>query len=95
MLELGGQDDKARSVFVATLRPELIPRADAMNLYMVQEFLVVLLLLATSTATILGFAVALVLFLEGIRRAVPWAKTSFVRRPDLNPKDQWIRRTES
>jgi|HubBroStandDraft_6_1064221.scaffolds.fasta_scaffold00297_15 hypothetical protein len=95
MLGLGDQDDKARSVFVAFCCPELIPRADAVNIYMVQEFLAVLLLLATSTATILGFAVALVLFQERIRRAVPWAKTSVVRRPNFSPKDQWVRRTES
>ncbi len=95
MLGLGDQDDKTRSAFVATCCPELIPRANAVNLYSVQEFLAVLLLLATSTATILGFAVALVLFQEGIRRAVPWAKTSVVRRPDLSPKDQGGRRTES
>lgn len=82
-------------MLVAACRPELVPRADAMNLYMVQEFLAVLLLLAASTATILGFAVALVLFQEGIRRVVPRAKTSVVRRPDLSPKDQWVRRTES
>ncbi len=94
MLGLGDQDDKARFVFVATCRREPIPRADLMNLYMVQEFLVVLLLLATSTATIFGLAVALVLFLEGIRRAVPLAKTAVVRRPDLSPKDQRVRRIE-
>jgi hypothetical protein len=95
MLGLGDQDDKTRSVFVATCCPQLIPRADVVNLYMVQEFIAVLLLLAVSTATILGFACALVLFQEGIRRAVRWAKTSLVRRPDLSPKDQWVRRTES
>jgi len=94
MLGLGDQDDKTRSAFVATCRPGLIPRADAMNLYMVQEFLVVLLLLAASTATILGFVVALVLFQEGIRLAVRRAKTSVVRPPDLSPNDQWVRRTE-
>jgi len=92
---VGEQDDQTRSVFVATCCPELIPRANAVNLYLVQEFLAVLLLLAASTATILGFAVALVLFQEGIRRAVPWAKTSVLRRRDLSPKDQWVRRTES
>lgn len=94
MLRLGDQDDETRSVLVATCRREPIPRADLMNLYMAQEFLVVLLLLAASTATVFGLAVALVLFLEGIRRAVPLAKTGVVRRPNLSPKDQRVRRIE-
>lgn len=58
----------------------------AMNLYNFQEFLAVLLLLAVLTATILVFAVAFVLFQEGIRRAVLWAKTSVVRVVGLSPK---------
>jgi hypothetical protein len=53
-----------------------------MNLYMVQEFLGVLLLLAVSTATILVFAVAFILFQEGTRRAVHWAKTDVIRLAD-------------
>jgi hypothetical protein len=48
-----------------------------MKLYMVQEILVVLLLLAVSTVTILAFAVAFVLCHEGICRTALWAKTGF------------------
>lgn len=58
----------------------------AMNFYTVQEFLAVLLLLAVLTAIILVFAVGIVLFQEGIRRAVLWAKTSVVRVVGLSPK---------
>jgi hypothetical protein len=57
-----------------------------MNFYTVQEFLVVLLVLAVSTATILVFAVAFILFQEGIRRAVLLAKTGFIRLAGLSPK---------
>lgn len=57
-----------------------------MNFYNLQEFLAVLLLLAVLTATILVFAVAFVLFQEGIRRAILWAKTSVVRVVGLSPK---------
>jgi hypothetical protein len=58
----------------------------AMNFYTVQEFLVVLFLLAVSTATILVFAVACILFQEGIRRAILWAKTGVMRLAGLSPK---------
>jgi hypothetical protein len=58
----------------------------AMDLYMVEEFLVVLFLLAVSTATILVFAVAFILFQEGIRRAVLWLKTGVMRLAGLSPK---------
>jgi hypothetical protein len=57
-----------------------------MNFYTVQEFLAVLLLLAISTATILVFAVAFILFQEGIRRAVLWVKTGVIRLASLSPK---------
>jgi hypothetical protein len=58
----------------------------AMNFYTVQEFLAVLLLLAVLTGTILVFAVAFILFQEGIRRAVLWAKTGVIRLAGLSPK---------
>jgi hypothetical protein len=58
----------------------------AMNFYNVQEFLAVLLLLAVLTAIVLIFAVGIVLFQEGIRRAALWAKTSVVRVVGLSPK---------
>jgi hypothetical protein len=57
-----------------------------MNLYTVEEFLVVLLLLAVSTATILIFAVAFILFQEGIRRAVLSGRTGVKRLAGLSPK---------
>ena len=63
-----------------------------MNLYMVQEYLGVLLVLAVSTATILVFAVAFVLFREGIRRAVSGAKTGVMDQPGLKTvgrKNRW------
>jgi hypothetical protein len=46
-----------------------------MNLYIVQEYLGVLLLLAVLTVIILVLAVAFVLLQEGTRRAMLWAKT--------------------
>ena len=58
----------------------------AMNFYTVQEFLAVLLMLAVLTAITLVFAVGIVLFQEGIRRAVLWVKTSVVRVVGLSPK---------
>jgi hypothetical protein len=66
----------------------------AMNLYWVQEFLAVLLLVAFSTATILAFAVASILFREGIRRAVVWTKTAVIRPGGLRPKGQSARKTD-
>jgi hypothetical protein len=56
----------------------------ALKLYVVQEVLVVLLLAAITMMTILVFAVGFVLFQEGIRRTVLWAKTSVVRPVGLN-----------
>ena len=49
------------------------------KLYVVQEILVVLLLLAIPIVTILVFGVAFILIQEGIRRAVLWAKNDAVR----------------
>jgi hypothetical protein len=54
-----------------------------MRLYEVQEILVVLLLLAASAVTVFVFAVAFILFQEGIRRTLLWAKTRVARLPGL------------
>jgi hypothetical protein len=56
----------------------------ALRLYVVQEVLVVLLLVAITMMTALVFAVAFVLFQEGIRRTVLWARTSVVPPAGLN-----------
>jgi hypothetical protein len=45
------------------------------KIYVVQEVLVVLFLLAASMVTILVLAVVFILFQEGIRRAALWART--------------------
>jgi hypothetical protein len=55
------------------------------KLYIVQEILVVLLLLAISTVTILTLAVALILLQEGIRRAALWTKIGLIRLAYLSP----------
>jgi len=55
------------------------------KLYMVQEILVVVLLLAIATVTILAFAVAFILFHEGLRRAALWAKAGVIRHVSLSP----------
>jgi len=55
------------------------------KLYMVQEILVVLLLLAISTVTILAFAVAFLSLHEGICRAALWAKAGVIRHAGLSP----------
>jgi len=57
-----------------------------MTLYTLEEVLGVLLLLAVSMAAILVLAVACILFQEGIRRAVLWAKTGVMHPARLNPK---------
>lgn len=67
------------------LRRTVTATGFAMNFYTVQEFLVVLFLLAVSTATILVIAVAFILFQEGIRWAVLWAKTGVIRLAGLRP----------
>lgn len=66
-----------------------------MNLFMVQEFLVVLLVLAVSMATILAFAIAFILVQEGIRRAVRWAKTGVMPLEGLHAKEQWLQRSDA
>jgi hypothetical protein len=51
--------------------------------YLVREFLVVLLLLAVSTATILILAVGFTLFQEGIRQTLLWTKIGLIRLANL------------
>lgn len=55
------------------------------KLYVVQEILVVVLLLAVSTVTILAFAVAFISLHAGIRRAALWAKAGVIRHAGLSP----------
>jgi hypothetical protein len=62
------------------------------NLYAMQEFLGVLLLLATLIGIMLVFGIAFILFQEGIRRAIHGAKTGVVPLKGLSAKDQWLRR---
>ena len=54
-----------------------------MRLYVVQEILVVLLLFAASAVTVFVFAVAFILFQEGVRRSLHWAKTGVARLAGL------------
>jgi hypothetical protein len=63
-----------------------------MNLYAMQEFLGVLLLLAAFIGTMLAFGVAFILFQEGIRRVVHGAKTGVMPLKGLSAKDQWLQR---
>jgi hypothetical protein len=58
-----------------------------MRLYLVQEILVVLLLLAASAVTVFVFAVAFILFQEGIRRTLLWVKTGVARLAGLRSQD--------
>ncbi len=60
-----------------------------MNFYTMQEFLGVLIVLATLTGTILVFGIAFILFQEGVRRAVQGTKTHLTSLRGLNAKDQW------
>jgi membrane protein YdbS with pleckstrin-like domain len=55
------------------------------KLYMVHEILVVLLLLAVSTVTILAFAVAFISLHAGICRAALWVKAGAIRHASLSP----------
>jgi hypothetical protein len=66
-----------------------------MNLFIVQEFLGVLLVLALSMGAILILGVVFILFQEGIRRIVRLAKNGVVPLEDLSPKDGWLERTHA
>ncbi len=67
----------------------LVTAIAPMKYYMLREFLVVLLLLAIATLTILTFSVALILSQEGLLWAILWTKTGvtrFARFARLNPE---------
>jgi hypothetical protein len=66
-----------------------------MNLYMMQEFLGVLVVLAAATGTILVFGIAFILFQEGIRRAVHVAKARLIHFKGSSAKDEWLHRAPS
>jgi hypothetical protein len=63
-----------------------------MNLYMMQEFLGVLVVLATAIGTILVFGIAFILFQEGIRRAAHGAKARIKHFRGSSAKDEWLQR---
>jgi hypothetical protein len=61
----------------------------AMNFYMMQEFLGMLIVLAALTGTILAFGIGFILLQEGARRAVHGTKTRLTSLRGLNSKQQW------
>jgi hypothetical protein len=63
-----------------------------MNLYMMQEFLAVLLLVAAFIGTMLVFGIAFILFQEGIRRALHGAKARIIHFKGSSAKDEWLQR---
>jgi len=64
------------------------------NLYAMQEFFGVLVLLAAFIGTMLVFGIAFILFQEGIRRVVHGAKTGVAPLKGLSAKDQWLQRAD-
>jgi len=65
-----------------------------MSLYIAQEFLLVLLVLAGLMGTILFFGIAFILFQEGIRRALRGAKPSVKPIAGLSAKELWLRKSD-
>lgn len=61
-----------------------------MDLFMVQEFLAVMLVLAALTGTILVLGIGLILFREGTRRAAHGRRTHFISLRRVSAKDQWL-----
>jgi hypothetical protein len=61
---------------------------NATKLYMVQEILVVLFVVAVSMMTIFVLVAAFILFQEGIRRTAHWAKVGIIRFAHLSPQGQ-------
>ncbi|MFZ0583953.1 MAG: hypothetical protein WA690_10715 [Candidatus Acidiferrales bacterium] len=61
-----------------------------MALFIVQEFLAVLLLLAALAGTILVLGIGLILFQEGIRRAVHGRRTHLISLRGMSAKDRWL-----
>ncbi|MGA7225381.1 MAG: hypothetical protein WBX16_21160, partial [Candidatus Acidiferrales bacterium] len=66
-----------------------------MNLYVMQEFLGVLVVLAAATGTMLVIGIAFILFQEGIRRAAHGAKARIIRFKGSSAKDEWLQRAHS
>jgi hypothetical protein len=63
-----------------------------MSLYIAQEFLGVLLVLAGLVGTIVVFGIAAILFQEGVRRTLRGAKTHVQPLARLSAKELWLRR---
>jgi hypothetical protein len=61
-----------------------------MNLYTMQEFLGVLLVLAALTGTILVLGIGLLLFQEGMRWALHGRQTRLISVKGVRAKDQWL-----
>lgn len=64
-----------------------------MSLYIVQEFLGVLLLLAGLVGTILVFGIAAILFHEGIHQTLRRAKNRVKPLAESSAKELWLRRS--
>ncbi|HTC41566.1 MAG TPA: hypothetical protein VK703_08345 [Candidatus Acidoferrales bacterium] len=63
-----------------------------MSLYIAQEFLGVLLVLAGLMGTVLFFGIAAILFQEGIRRTLRGANSRVKPLAKLSAKELWMRR---
>jgi hypothetical protein len=63
-----------------------------MSFYIVQEVLAVLLVLAGLMGTMLVLGIAVLLFQEGIRRALRRPNTRVLPFEGLSTKDQWLQR---
>jgi hypothetical protein len=71
----------AAVLFVAVIKP-------ASKVYLVQEALAVLLLVAVSTGTIFAFVVAFLLFREGIRWTIQCMKLGYIWVAHLGPQQR-------
>jgi hypothetical protein len=71
----------AAVLLAAVMRP-------ATKVYLVQEALAVFLLVAASTGTIFAFAVAFLLFREGIRRTIQSMKLGYIWLAHPGPQEQ-------
>ncbi len=63
-----------------------------MSIYVIHEFLGVLLLLAGLMGTILVFGIAVILFHEGINQTLRRAKNRVKPLAGLSAKELWLRR---
>ena len=64
-----------------------------MILFMVQEFLGVLLVLFVSMAAILALGIVFILFQEAIRRIARWARAGVVPTEGLSSRNAWLQRS--